>query len=77
VDASAPLLIPILIKNFNYYRIMNSATVKGVEYFINSAVVYRKFHIILIFKRGRNVHKKLKSSYKTLCNLTIDFLIRI
>ena len=56
---------------------MNSATVKGVEYFMNSAIVSRIFNINLIFKRGRNVHKKLKGGYKILCNLTIDFLIRI
>ena len=43
---------------------MNSATVKGVEYFMNSTIVYRKFHTILIFKRGRNVHKKLKGGYR-------------
>jgi hypothetical protein len=64
VDASAPLLIFILIKIFNYYGIMNIATVKGAEYFMNSTIVSRIFNINLIFKRGRNIHKKLKGGYR-------------
>ena len=43
---------------------MNSATVKGVEYFMNSAIVSQIFNINLIFKRGRNIHKILKGGFR-------------